>query len=145
MRLKKNHRIGNFHFCEEKKTQNFQIFLEILIHFFEKNLKTKSEKKLTKCFSKKKVKMIFLHDEKIFFDDFLFKPHLLFTSFRMHPVPAPNSERNISNKSRVKNFNRFWAFPWISAITLDLTMIYEFGNEVGYCYLPKMCISIPFF
>ena len=58
--------IGNFHFCEEKKTQNFQIFLEILIYFFEKNLKTKSEKSWQNVFRKKKSKWFFSTTKKYF-------------------------------------------------------------------------------
>ena len=43
-------------------------------------------------FSKYFFKLNFLHEKKVFFDDFFFKVHLLNFSFPTHPVSAPNSQ-----------------------------------------------------
>ena len=65
----------------------------------------------------------FFFSKSFFWWDF-FLHHLLFISFRMHPVPAPNFKFNIPKKSRVKIVNGFFANEDLTAVTLDLTMIY---------------------
>ena len=77
----------------------FSIFWTFLRFFSTKNILEKNiffwwkkSKKNSKYF----FKIIFLHDEKIFFDEIFFKPHLFFNIFPTHPVSASESYNGTS-------------------------------------------------
>ena len=70
--------------------ENFQI-LFFPRKFFEK-------KSISKIFRIYFFKVNFLHEEKIFFDEIFFKPHLLIFSFPTRPFSA-SSEQNGTNGS----------------------------------------------
>ena len=82
---KKKSRVGNF----QLKIGHFSLEIFRLKKISSKNFDFR--KKITHFFSEIK----FLHEEKIFFDEIFFKPHLLFFSFPTHPVRAPTHQKYI--------------------------------------------------